>query len=118
MTVNHDIKNLKYHMDLRLENIVCLRQRQLRCRLGVAQHTVCFDSLSHVSDVYLSQLSVILGRNTHITLRVDLHLGHYVVESHILLPDGAAAFDGFDAFAQAVGLYDALVDGSLRDEHD
>lgn len=118
MTVNHDIKNLKYHMDLRLENIVCLRQRQLRCRLGVAQHTVCFDSLSHdVSDVYLSNPRD-TRRNTHITLRVDLHLGHYVVESHILLPDGAAAFDGFDAFAQAVGLYDALVDGSLRDEHD
>lgn len=44
---------LIHHMVVHLENIVCLRQRQLGRRLGVAQHTVCFDSLSHdVSDVY------------------------------------------------------------------
>lgn len=39
---------------------------------------------------------------TYISLRVDFHLWHGVVELHVLLRDVSAVLDGFDAFAEFV----------------
>lgn len=51
-----------------------------------------------------------------VTLRVDMHARHGVVELHVGLADVAAVSDGLDAFAQVVGVDCAGVDGGLGDE--
>lgn len=51
-----------------------------------------------------------------VTLRVNVHARHGVVELHVGLADVAAVFDGLDAFAQVVGVDCAGVDGGLGDE--
>lgn len=77
--------------------VISLRQRELRRRLGAADLPICLDNVA---------------------LRIDLHLGHGVVEAHVLLGHGAASLDGLDALAQAVRRNCAGDDGFVGDEED
>jgi hypothetical protein len=50
-----------------------------------------------------SDLSIIqVVRCTHITLRVNLHLRHGIIEFHILLPDSAAVLDRHNLLLQSI----------------
>lgn len=80
-----------------LENIISLAQANLDRRLGGADDAVGLDGVA---------------------LGVDLHGGHDGVELHVLLADGAAVLDGFDAFAQVVGFDGPGGDRGGRDECD
>ena len=51
-----------------------------------------------------------------ITLRIDLHLGRFVIELHVLLADVATVLDGLDAFHEVVGFDYAVGDGGGGDE--
>lgn len=82
-----------------LENIVCLTMRQVMRWLSVAQHPISFDSLCHTLLATHLHLRDCVIPETHITLRVDFHLGHQIIEFHILLPDSAAALHCLDALA-------------------
>lgn len=75
--------------------VKCLRQRQRLCGCRLAHDAVGLDD---------------------ITLWVDAHLGHTVVEVHILLADVAASLDGLDAFPETIGRDGARADGGFRDE--
>lgn len=57
-------------------------------------------------------------RLDHVTLWIDPHARHGIIEAHVLLPDATTVFDGLDALAQVVRLHDAVFDGCLRDEED
>lgn len=79
-----------------LVNEVILRQGQRLRRLRVAEHPVRLDDVA---------------------LRINTHLGHDIIKLHVLLADIAAVPDSLDAFLEAVGLDDAVVDGGLGDPH-
>ena len=74
---------------------ISLRQRQLLTRLGRAMHPISLYT---------------------VRLRVDLHLGSYVVVLHVPLANVSTVFDGLNALSQPVRLDDAGVNGCLRYE--
>lgn len=55
-------------------------------------------------------------KNTHISLRIDLHPWRRVVVLHIALADIAAVLDGFDARAEVVRGDAAGAEGGVGDE--
>ena len=53
---------------------------------------------------------------TYIALRIDFHLGHGVIELHILLAYGATVLDHLDSFSQSVRLNHPRVQGGFGDK--
>lgn len=55
---------------------------------------------------------------THIGFGVNLHLGHHIIELHVLFPDTAAVLDGLYTLPQVVRRNGSRFDGGFGDECD
>lgn len=97
IVVSFKVNPASHYIARHLDSIhkISLRQRQLLTRLGRAMHPVSLYT---------------------VRLRVDLHLGSYVVVLHVPLANVSTVLDGLNALPQPVRLDDAGVDGCLGHE--